>query len=69
MALMMTFRMLDAVFYGKSGEPREDIWGEVYLCLANYLVHDLVNGAMTIAGRIFGNARFDLSAKRGRPGI
>ncbi|MFG6375269.1 MAG: alpha amylase C-terminal domain-containing protein [Desulfovibrio sp.] len=63
------FSHVGRCFYGKSGEPREDIWGEVYLCLANYLVHDLVNGAMTIAEEFSGMPGLTCPPKEGGLGF
>lgn len=48
------FSHVGRCFYGKSGEPREDVNGEMYLCLANALVHELDRDAITIAEEFSG---------------
>lgn len=49
-----SFSHVGRCFYGKDGQPREDEWGEVYLCLANDLVHTLDRNAMTVAEEFSG---------------
>ncbi|MBQ7585907.1 MAG: alpha amylase C-terminal domain-containing protein [Desulfovibrionaceae bacterium] len=41
-------------FYGKDGKPRADAAGELYLCLANHLVHEIYPQATTIAEEFSG---------------
>lgn len=41
-------------FYGKDGQPRGNADGEVYLCIANDLVHALNENAITIAEEFSG---------------
>ncbi|MBR3664447.1 MAG: alpha amylase C-terminal domain-containing protein [Desulfovibrio sp.] len=41
-------------FYGKDGKPRANEAGELYLCLANCLVHELAPQAVTIAEEFSG---------------
>lgn len=48
------FSHVGRCFYGKSGEPREDVNGEMYLCLANALIHELEHSAITIAEEFSG---------------
>lgn len=48
------FSHVGRCFYGKDGEPREDVDGELYLCLANALCHELHHGAVTIAEEFSG---------------
>ncbi len=49
-----SFSHVGRCFYGKNGEPREDVNGELYLCLANDLVHGLDHNAITIAEEFSG---------------
>lgn len=48
------FSHVGRCFYGKQGEPREDVNGELYLCLANALVHGIDENAITIAEEFSG---------------
>ncbi|MBD5641865.1 MAG: 1,4-alpha-glucan branching protein [Desulfovibrio sp.] len=48
------FSHVGRCFYGKNGEPREDVNGELYLCLANALTHELDADAITIAEEFSG---------------
>lgn len=48
------FSHVGRCFYGKDGQPREDEWGEVYLCMANYLIHHLDPQAITVAEEFSG---------------
>lgn len=48
------FSHVGRCFYGKNGEPRQDVNGELYLCLANSLVHELDQSAITIAEEFSG---------------
>lgn len=49
-----SFSHVGRCFYGKNGEPREDVDGELYLCLANALIHDLKPQAISIAEEFSG---------------
>ena len=48
------FSHVGRCFYGKDGEPRADEDGELYLCLANALTHELRPQAVTIAEEFSG---------------
>lgn len=48
------FSHVGRCFYGKDGTPREDMAGELYLCLANALVHEEMPHAVTIAEEFSG---------------
>lgn len=49
-----SFSHVGRCFYGKDGQPREDGYGELYLCLANDLVHSMDEHAITIAEEFSG---------------
>ena len=49
-----SFSHVGRCFYGKDGQPREDAMGEVYLGLANRLIHELNPAAITIAEEFSG---------------
>lgn len=48
------FSHVGRCFYGKDGEPREDVYGELYLCLANELIHELDAAAISVAEEFSG---------------
>lgn len=48
------FSHVGRCFYGKDGLPRADVHGELYLNLANALVHEIAPGAVTIAEEFSG---------------
>lgn len=48
------FSHVGRCFYGKNGEPREDVNGEMHICLANALTHELDKSAITIAEEFSG---------------
>lgn len=48
------FSHVGRCFFGKDGTPREDAAGELYLCLANALVHEEVPHGVTIAEEFSG---------------
>lgn len=49
-----SFSHVGRCFYGKDGQPREDVDGEMYICLANFLIHDLDDNAISIAEEFSG---------------
>ena len=49
-----TFEHTGRCFYGKDGKPRTNEAGELYLCLANDLVHTISQEAFTIAEEFSG---------------
>lgn len=63
------FSHVGRCFYGKDGSPREDGNGEVYLCLANELVHNLDGYAMTVAEEFSGMPGLTCSPKEGGLGF
>ncbi len=48
------FSHVGRCFYGKDNQPRADVDGELYLCLANALTHEIYPGAVTIAEEFSG---------------
>ncbi|MBO4313653.1 MAG: alpha amylase C-terminal domain-containing protein [Desulfovibrio sp.] len=48
------FSHVGRCFYGKDGGPRQNLQGELYLSLANALVHELLPSACTIAEEFSG---------------
>ncbi|MDR3363315.1 MAG: alpha amylase C-terminal domain-containing protein [Desulfovibrio sp.] len=48
------FSHVGRCFYGKDGASRADTYGELYLCLANMLTHELVPQSITIAEEFSG---------------
>lgn len=64
-----SFSHVGRCFYGKDGKPRADEYGELYLCLANELIHELDAGAMTIAEEFSGMPGLTCSPRDGGLGF
>ena len=64
-----SFSHVGRCFYGKDGQPREDVNGELYLCLANDLIHDLNKNAITIAEEFSGMPGLTCSPEEGGLGF
>lgn len=64
-----SFSHVGRCFYDKSGHPREDLNGEIYLCLANDLVHDIDKNAVTIAEEFSGMPGLTCSPNEGGLGF
>lgn len=64
-----SFSHVGRCFYGKDGAPREDIAGELYLCLANDLIHAENPEAVTIAEEFSGMPGLTCSPKNGGLGF
>lgn len=63
------FSHVGRCFYGKNGEPREDTNGELYLCLANELVHNLDKNSITVAEEFSGMPGLTCSPAEGGLGF
>ncbi|MDE5833517.1 MAG: 1,4-alpha-glucan branching protein, partial [Desulfovibrio sp.] len=64
-----SFSHVGRCFYGKDGKPREDVNGELYLCLANDLIHELSGDAITIAEEFSGMPGLTRAPKDGGLGF
>lgn len=64
-----SFSHVGRCFYGKDGQPREDVYGELYLCLANDLIHNMDEHAITIAEEFSGMPGLTCSPAEGGLGF
>ena len=63
------FSHVGRCFYGKDGQPRANVEGELYLNLANSLIHDIFPDAVTIAEEFSGMPGLTCPPKAGGLGF
>ena len=64
-----SFEHVGRCFYAPDGGSRTNAWGELYLCLANALIHELVPSAVSIAEEFSGMPGLTCPPKEGGLGF